>query len=70
MIIFESIWTTFEASVIFDAADAVVEIGSSLKPNHHRFVTKVFSSPTPKRQEMDPATASKSSVKIFNFIKL
>ena len=34
MIIFKSILTTFEASIIFKAAGAVVEIDSSLKPNH------------------------------------
>ena len=35
MIIFESFFTTFEASVIFEAAGAVAKIGASLKPNHH-----------------------------------
>ena len=35
MIIFESILTTFEPSVIFEAAGAALEIGSSLKPIHH-----------------------------------
>ena len=35
MIIFESILTTFEASIIFKAAGAVEKIGSYLKPNHY-----------------------------------
>jgi len=33
MIIFESILTSFESSVIFEAAGAEVKIGSNLKPN-------------------------------------
>ena len=32
---FESPLTTFEAIVTFEAARAVVEFDSSLKPNHH-----------------------------------
>ncbi len=36
MIIFESTLTTFEASSIFEAAEAVAKIGSSLKSNHHK----------------------------------
>jgi hypothetical protein len=32
---FESHLTTFEASNVLEAADAVVEIGTSQKPNHH-----------------------------------
>ena len=36
MIIFESILTTFEASVIFEAAGAVAKIYLSLKPDHQR----------------------------------
>jgi len=35
MIIFGLILTTFELSIIFKPAGAVLEIGSSLKPNHH-----------------------------------
>ncbi len=35
MIIFESTLTTFEASIIFEAAGAVSKIDSSLKSNHH-----------------------------------
>ena len=37
MIIFESILSTFEATVVsfFENAGAVVEIGSSLRSNHH-----------------------------------
>ncbi len=34
IIIFESFLTTFELSVIFEAAGAVVKIGSSLRLNH------------------------------------
>jgi hypothetical protein len=34
IIIFESLLTTFEWRVIFEVAEAVVKIGSSLKPNH------------------------------------
>jgi hypothetical protein len=36
MIIFASNMTTFKLSVVFQAAGAVVKIGSSLKPNHHK----------------------------------
>jgi hypothetical protein len=36
MIIFESILTTFEVSIIFfEAAGGVTKVGSSLKLNHH-----------------------------------
>ena len=35
MIILESLLTTYEASVTYEAAEAVVKISSSLKPNHH-----------------------------------
>jgi hypothetical protein len=35
MIIFESILTTFEANVTFEAADEVVNIGSSLITDHY-----------------------------------
>ena len=45
MIIFESLMTTFESSVIFEAPEAVLyavsEIGSSLKPNHQNQVKLV-----------------------------
>jgi len=36
MIIFELILTTFEASIIFEAAEVEVKMGSSLKPNRHK----------------------------------
>ena len=35
MIIFQLFHTTFEVIVFFEADGAVVNIGSSLKPNHH-----------------------------------
>ena len=35
MIIFESFFTPFESSIIFEAPGAVVKIGLSLKPNYH-----------------------------------
>ena len=35
MIIFKSILTTFEESVIFEAAGAVVKVSLSSKPYHH-----------------------------------
>jgi hypothetical protein len=38
MIIFEPILTTFEASVILEAAGATSKIGFSLKPNYHNLV--------------------------------
>jgi len=34
MIIFESILTTFEPSVVFETSGAIVKFGSSLEPNH------------------------------------
>jgi len=34
MIIFESILTIWESSLVFEAAEAVLKMGSSLKPNH------------------------------------
>jgi len=34
MIIFKSLLTTFEETVVFETTGAVVEIGSRLKPNH------------------------------------
>jgi len=36
MIILESFLITFEAWIILEAAEAVVKIGSSLKPNHNK----------------------------------
>jgi len=47
MIIFESFLTTFEASIIFEAAGATVKIGSSIKPNHHDkvYLSKSVKSP-------------------------
>jgi len=41
MIISESFWATFEASVIFGTAGSVSKTGSSLKPNHHNQVKLV-----------------------------
>jgi len=41
MIIFESILTTFEASVVFEAAETVEGIDSSLKPKDYRYVSLV-----------------------------
>jgi hypothetical protein len=41
MIIFESIWTTFEVISIFDANEAVGKIGSSLKLNHYKQMPKL-----------------------------
>ena len=38
MIIYESLLTTFEAIVIFETAEAVVEIGLSFNANHHNQV--------------------------------
>ena len=38
MIIFESILTTFEASVMFWGIGALVKIGLSLKPSHQKQV--------------------------------
>jgi len=38
MIIFESILTTFKPSIVLEAAVAVVQIGLSLKPNHHKHI--------------------------------
>jgi len=35
MYIFGSDLTTFEERVIFEATEAVLKIGSSLKPNHN-----------------------------------
>ncbi len=35
LIIFESILTPFEASIVFDTAGAVLKISLSLKQNHH-----------------------------------
>jgi len=35
IIIFESLLTPFEASIIFEADMAVAKIGSSLNSNHH-----------------------------------
>jgi len=43
MIIFKSLLTTFELSVIFKAAGA--KVGSSLKPNHHNQVKKFEKNP-------------------------
>jgi len=37
MIIFVSIWTTFEASIILEAAEAEVKIGLGLKTNFNFF---------------------------------
>jgi hypothetical protein len=36
LLIFEPILTPFEATIVFDAAGAVLKIGLSVKPNHHR----------------------------------
>ncbi len=33
---YESILATFKSSIVLEAAQTVVIIGSSLKPNHHR----------------------------------
>ena len=41
MIIYESLLTTSEASIIFEAARAVAKIGSSLNPNHHNKIYQV-----------------------------
>ena len=35
MVIFESLLTPFEARSIFEAAGALVKIGTSLKSSHH-----------------------------------
>ncbi len=35
MIIFESILTTFELNIVLKAAGEIVQIGLSLKSNHH-----------------------------------
>ncbi len=39
MNIFESILTTFKPSIVLEAAGAVVQIGLSLKPNHHKQIS-------------------------------
>ena len=36
LLIYESIFTTFKPSIILEAVGAVLKIGSSVKPNHHR----------------------------------
>ena len=41
MIIFESLLTTFEVSVIFEADGAVAKISSNLKPNQYKQVYQV-----------------------------
>ena len=38
MIIFESLLTTFKASIIFEAAGAIAKIGLSLKPKRYNQV--------------------------------